>query len=94
MTAMKGPIIHGVLGLVVAALVLATEPSGAQVTCETQLEPLHCVRGIVIDEAGAAVSNASVVILKNGVQVEGVTTDAKGKFLFNEVRDGTYELLC
>jgi hypothetical protein len=91
MAAVKAQRIHGVVGLVITAL-LATEPSSAQVTCETQLKPLQCVDGIVIDEAGAVVPYASVVILKNGMQVGSVTTDAKGKFFFDEVKDGTYEL--
>jgi hypothetical protein len=84
--------IFAVLGLVTTGFTLGTKPSTAQVTCETRLKRLHCVRGTVIDEVGAAVPNASIVILKNGIRVDSVTTDANGTFSFDEVGDGTYEL--
>jgi hypothetical protein len=55
------------------------------------LKPIQCVRGIVVDLSGR-ISNARVTILRSGTEIVSMQTDADGKFLFERLGAGDYEL--
>lgn len=50
------------------------------------------VRGTVVDDTGAAVSDAAVALTRNGQAARTVTSDADGVYAFADVPPGTYTL--
>ncbi|HEX3644654.1 MAG TPA: TonB-dependent receptor [Vicinamibacterales bacterium] len=50
------------------------------------------IAGSVVDPLGAAIAGASVVLVHDGVDVTGSTTDERGGFRFAEVPPGRYQL--
>ncbi len=51
------------------------------------------IRGKIIDKAtGAPLEFANIVILQNGIQKGGATSDMKGNFIIKPVPPGTYDL--
>ena len=52
-------------------------------TAFTLAAPLSDLRGTVFDPSGAAIANAQVELLENGVPVASATTDAKGQYFFS-----------
>ncbi len=75
-------------------LVLLSGSSRAEVICgkEHPLQPVRCACGKLIDQSGAAVSGAVVLLNRNGAEFATVRTEADGKFLFHDVKAGKYEL--
>jgi Carboxypeptidase regulatory-like domain len=81
--------------ILVGGFLLAAGTSSAEVTCEAlRLKPLRCVCGTVIDEAGEVVSDAAVTILKHGTEIATVQTRRDGKFSFEELKAGSYDLFA
>jgi hypothetical protein len=58
----------------------------------TRLKPLRCVCGTIIDESGEVVLRADVVILKDGTEIATVETGKNGKFSFQAIKPGSYDL--
>jgi hypothetical protein len=56
------------------------------------IKPIHCVRGIVIDPSGGRISNARVTILRGGTGIVSMRTYADGKFSFDRLEAGDYEI--
>jgi len=56
------------------------------------IKPIHCIRGIVIDPSGLPISNAKVAILKAGTEFVSILTHADGKFSFDRLETGSYEI--
>ncbi|MFC9674267.1 S8 family serine peptidase [Streptomyces sp. NPDC056949] len=50
----------------------------------------HAVTGTVLDVTGKALAGATVQV--NGSPLDAVTTDAKGKYTFSKVAEGSYDL--
>jgi hypothetical protein len=75
-------------------LFLLPGTSRAEVICrkERPLKPVHCLCGKLIDPSGAPVSSAAIRVDRDGKQVATGSTNADGKFLFQELKSGRYEL--
>jgi len=75
-------------------LVLPAGSSGTTEICkEVRLKPLHCVCGTLINELAEPVSYATVtVVLRDGTGRAAITTGGDGKFSFEELTPGSYEL--
>jgi len=75
--------------LVVSAEALAQ----SQVACEApRVKPLPHVCGIVIDQSGAPVAHATVSILIGGTKLFALDTGGDGKFSFDELKAGSYDV--
>ena len=66
----------------------------AEVFCDkvSPLKPVRCVCGKLIDQSGAAVSDATVKVIRDGKDLETVKTAGDGKFIFAGLKSGSYEL--
>jgi Carboxypeptidase regulatory-like domain len=80
-------IIGGFILLLPAGLSCAT-------TCiaPPPLKPVHHVCGVVIDPSGGPVSNARVAILNGGREVASLQTGEDGKFSFDQLSAGHYDI--
>jgi hypothetical protein len=58
----------------------------------TPIKPIQCVRGIVIDISGGPISNAKVAIFRSGTEIVSIRTGADGKFSFERLKAGDYEI--
>ena len=56
------------------------------------IKPIQCVRGNVIDLSGGRISNARVTILRGETEIVSVRTNADGKFSFERLEPGDYEI--
>ena len=78
---------------VVGFLVLpAGSPGTAEICKELHLKPLHCVCGTLINELGEPVAYATVTVLTDAAERAAVKTGDDGKFSFDELTPGSYEL--
>lgn len=77
---------------VASVLVLSTSSSVANICVENKLKPLRHVGGIVVDTYGRPIPDAKVEILKSGTEFVSVRTDEKGKFSFEHLDAGCYEI--
>jgi len=68
--------------------------SRAEVICgkTRPLRPVHCVCGKLIDPTGGPVSGATVKVVKDGTGLATMKTGSDGKFIFGELKPGSYEL--
>ena len=57
-----------------------------------QLKPVHRIWGVVFFPSGDTVVNAKVSVLRNGKEVATQQTDEDGKFSFQSLKPGPYEL--
>jgi vitamin B12 transporter len=74
-----------VMGLVVVALCCHSASSGCPQAGQ--------VEGVVADHAGGRIGNATVLLrTRSGVVVQQTRSDAEGKFVFDRVAKGQYEL--
>lgn len=80
--------------IMAGSLFLPTGALWAQVFCGQvpPLKPVRCVCGKLIDQSGAAVSDATVKVMKDGKDLETVKTAVDGKFVFAGLKSGSYEL--
>jgi hypothetical protein len=58
----------------------------------TVQKPVHCICGAVFDNSGARISEAEVSIMKGEIEIATQRTDADGKFSFNGIAAGKYEI--
>ena len=56
------------------------------------LKPIHHVCGFVSDPSGASVADAKVTILKYGNEVATMQSGADGRFAFEELKAGKYDM--
>ena len=56
------------------------------------LKPIHHVCGFVSDPSGAHVADAKVTILKEGNEVATMQSGADGRFAFEELKAGEYDV--
>jgi hypothetical protein len=75
-------------------LLILPAPSWAEVICGKvrPLKPVRCVCGKLLDQSGGPVSGALITLNQNGAPFTTASTDADGKFLFRELKPGSYEL--
>ena len=79
--------------ILIGWLVLAVGTMNAQCICtEPRLKPLRCVRGVISDESGAPVSQATVSIVQDGQVLHSAETSEAGKFSFVQPIAGRYVL--
>lgn len=55
-------------------------------------KPVRCVCGKLTDPTGGTVSDATVTVIKDGINVATVKTGADGNFTFGELKSGSYGL--
>jgi hypothetical protein len=76
------------------ANVLVTFLGGVSQAAECRMvpiKPIQCVRGGVVDRSGR-ISNARVTILRGKTEIVSVRTDADGRFSFEHLEPGDYEI--
>ena len=80
--------------LVVGAfLLLPARISGTEETClPLRLKPLRCVCGIIKDLTGEPVTGATVTIFENGSELVARHTGDDGKFSFDSLKAGHYDI--
>lgn len=79
--------------LIAGAFFVLAYRSGADTIClKVRPVPVRCVRGTILDESGGPVSHATVTILREGNVVASVQTDGDGRFEFQGVKIGNYDL--
>ena len=81
------------LAVLMLALALFS-PSGtvtANICVDAQLRPLKHFCGIVVDSSGTPIPNATVLVLKDGIEVAAKSTDVVGEFSFESLESGKYE---
>jgi carboxypeptidase family protein len=86
---------HAAFARLVAGLLLllpASSPSTTEICKEVHLKPLHCVCGIVINALGEPVARARVTILRDGTGRAAIKTGEDGKFSFDDLKAGNYEV--
>ena len=66
-------------------------PSVADV-CVYKPPSVRLVAGIVVDSSGRPIPGVNVAIIQSGESVASATTDDTGKFRFDWLREGAYEL--
>jgi hypothetical protein len=68
--------------------------ANAATTCVamTPLKPVHRIWGIVFSPSGDPVTNAKVSVLQKDKEVATQQTDEDGKFSFDSLKPGKYEL--
>jgi hypothetical protein len=84
-----------VFATIVSGILLIVPPktSGSTEVCdEIKLKVLHRVCGILINELGEPVVGATVTIFEKNAQLAIVHTNGDGRFSFNEMKSGNYEL--
>jgi Carboxypeptidase regulatory-like domain len=81
-------------GTVSFALLLLLAVSSCATTCLTlpPLKPVQHVCGVVFNNAGEPIADAHVVILKDGVEVVSMQTGADGRFSFEQLSAGNYDI--
>lgn len=80
--------IGGVIGFVLLLLAFLTPPS-----LIAQVVPTAVLSGAVTDPSGAVLPSAQVQVINTATHVsKQATTDAQGRFLFNFLLPGSYEL--
>lgn len=77
----------------IGVLLLAAGTSIGEVICsEPRLGRLRCVCGSVTDQSGAPVPGATVEVLVQGAAFATRQTGEDGRFSFDEIKAGKYEL--
>jgi hypothetical protein len=83
------------LGSTVAGVLLSL-PTGAPsaTTCiELPLKPIHRIFGVVLFLSCDRIPNANVTVLQGGKEIAAQQTDKAGKFAFEGLLAGHYEIL-
>jgi Carboxypeptidase regulatory-like domain len=66
----------------------------AEVICgeKRRIKPVRCVCGELIDATGGLVRGAKVTVIKDGTALAIMKTAGDGRFTFDELKSGRYEL--
>ena len=84
------------IAIFITGLLLGSTP----VSCSTTttclgwppLKPIRRICGFVIDRTGSRVPNARVTVLKDGQELGVLQTDQNGKFRFEQLPPGNYQI--
>jgi hypothetical protein len=79
----------------IAALLLSLPPGvSAATTCIAlpSLKPVHLICGVVVVPSGDRVHNAKVMVLQRGKEIAAQETGEDGKFSFEKLKEGNYEI--
>jgi hypothetical protein len=76
------------------ALLTFPRPVPSSTTCVGQepLKPVHRICGVVFFPSGDRIHNANVSVLEGDKEIAIQKTDDNGKFSFDQLRPGNYEL--
>ena len=77
---------------VLTILLLLAQTSNGTVCVSYKLPSLRNVQGVVVDREGAPIPNAKVKILKDGKEILATATGSNGKFAFQRIDPGKYEI--
>ena len=80
---------------ILAGILLPAHPLRAENTCpkELRLKPVRCICGTLTDlTGGPPLPGVIVRVLKDGAEVASVKSDGYGKFIFDDLKPGNYEL--
>jgi carboxypeptidase family protein len=81
------------LAIIVGFLLFPSDISHATECLAPQpLKPIHHVCGLVSDPSGEHVVDAKVTILKDGKEVAAMQSGADGRFAFEELKAGKYDM--
>jgi len=75
-----------------ALLLLALQFSTADVVVTKPLKPVRCVCGQFVDPEGRSISDVVVTVLQEGVEIARTKANDDGRFGFDELTSGSYEL--
>lgn len=80
--------------LFVTALLLLTAATSSPTTCVAlpPLKPIHRICGVVLFPSGDRIANARVTVLQADKEIASQQTGNDGKFSFNHLRAGRYEI--
>jgi hypothetical protein len=85
-----------VLAVIVAWLLLSVTSDAlvaSEVICrQERVKPVRHICGIVIDQSGAPVAHVKVTILKGETKLVAVETGENGKFSFDGLKAGSYDI--
>jgi hypothetical protein len=79
----------------IATLLLLFSPAVSTATTCVELRPLkpiHLIRGVVFFLSGDRIANAKVTVLQAGKEIAVQETDKDGKFSFEQLKPGNYEV--
>jgi hypothetical protein len=69
--------------------------SSTSIACESiqlPVKPFRHLCGIVTNEIGERIPNATLTVLKAGAEIRTLRADSDGKFEFGQIEAGSYEL--
>lgn len=90
---LRGRISLAVAILAIVPLLLSGMAYAAEcITLPTRNRPVHCICGAVFDISGERISHAKVSVLRGETEVTSKRTGADGKFSFDGIEAGTYEV--
>jgi Carboxypeptidase regulatory-like domain len=78
--------------VVASALLLSPGSSSGTICVDKALAPLRKVCGVVVTPGGDPIPNAKLKILKHGTELAAVHTEQNGRFVFDKVDAGDYEI--
>ena len=79
------------VGMLAVAVFFQPETVRANICVDKGLKPLKHFCGTVVDSGGAPIPNATVSVLKGGIEVAAKNSDAAGEFSFDLLEIGKYE---
>ena len=90
---MKG-VSHFSVSLLAALLLSLPSTISSSTTCVElpPLKPVHCICGVVFFPSGDRIANAKVTVLQAGKEIAVQETDRDGKFSFEHVEAGSYQI--
>jgi len=77
--------------IVVLALFFPFAIATANICVDKTLKPFRHFCGRVVDSSGTPIPNATVSVLKDGIEVAAESTNAAGEFWFDSLQIGNYE---
>jgi Carboxypeptidase regulatory-like domain len=81
------------LSLALAALLLSPHKALTEIICKEQhLKSVHFLCGSVINQLGQPILNSKVTVLFNGTEQAEVKTGSDGRFVFDSLKKGNYEI--
>jgi hypothetical protein len=85
---------HIFASLPAALLLLLPSPIFSATTCVAlpPLKPVHRICGVVFFPSGERIANAKVTVLQGGKEIAVQKTDSDGKFSFDRLKAGSYEI--
>jgi len=88
----KRSILSAALAGILSLMPLGELSANTYICSPVRLKPLHCARGMVVDISGGPVDDATVTIFRDGTAAAVVHGQEDGKFSFDALQPGSYEL--